>query len=168
VLTAILDTPAGPQAFTVTHLAWQYDAGPLRVRQLGAVVDQVARHRSEAPDAPPPILGGDFNATPDSDEIRRLTGRAAPFRAGLVFTDCWDAVGQGTGHTWTRDNPHAAEALWPRRRIDYLFVAWPRPKPLANPQAAVLAGTEAVDGVVPSDHYAVVVDLDDRRRLGEP
>lgn len=164
-LTAVVDGPAGPQPFIVTHLAWQYDAGPLRIRQLEAVVDLVSRHRPEDPDAPPPVLGGDFNAVPDSEEIRRLTGRAAPYRPGLVFTDCWEVVGDGPGHTWTRDNPNAADALWPRRRLDYVFVAWPRPKPLANPRSAELAGHRAHDGIVPSDHYAVVVELDDGQTL---
>lgn len=167
-LTAILDTPNGPQPFTVTHLAWQYDASVLRQAQLEAVVDLVIRHRSDDPEVdPPPVLAGDFNAVPDSDEIRRLTGRSAPVRPGLIFTDCWEAVGSGVGYTWTRDNPHSAAALWPRRRLDYVFVAWPRPKPLANPLSARLAGTRPHDGpdgpMVPSDHAAVVVELDDRQ-----
>ena len=162
-LLAAIETPRGPQAFTVTHLAWQYDAGPLRRRQLEAVVALVDRHRPDDEAAPPPVLAGDLNAVPESEEIRRLTGLADPYRDGLVFTDCWAAVGDGPGHTWTRDNPHAADALWPRRRIDYVLVAWPRSKPLGNPRTARLAGVEPRDGVVPSDHYAVVVELDDRQ-----
>ena len=127
-----------------------------------------AQHRrpgSEPPASPPTILAGDFNAVPDSDEIRRLTGLSTPYRPGRVFTDAWAAVGDGPGHTWTRDNPHAGDALWPRRRLDYVFVSYPRAKPLANPVAAWLAGVDPIDGVVPSDHYAVVVELDDRQTL---
>ncbi len=164
-LAATVATPAGPQLFTVTHLAWQYDAGPLRVRQLQAVVDLVERLRSKDPESAPAVIGGDFNAVPESDEIRRLTGMAESFQPGLVFTDCWAAVGDGPGYTWSRDNPHSAEALWPRRRLDYVFVAWPRPKPLSNPLAMELAGVQPVEGIVPSDHYAVVADLDDRTEL---
>jgi endonuclease/exonuclease/phosphatase family metal-dependent hydrolase len=162
-LTARIETPWGLQPFTVTHLAWQYDASRLRLAQLESVVDLVGRHLPDEPTAPPPVLAGDFNAVPDSDEIRRLTGRSAPIRHGLVFTDCWEAVGDGPGHTWTRDNPNASEALWPRRRLDYVFVAWPRPKPLGNPRSARLAGTTPHRGIVGSDHYAVVVELDDRQ-----
>lgn len=164
-LAVVIATPAGPQLFTVTHLAWQYDAGVLRATQLQEVVELIDRLRSDDPEAPPPILAGDLNAVPDSDEIRRLTGLAAPYRAGLIFTDCWAAVGDGDGHTWTRANPHSAEALWPRRRLDYVLVAWPRPKPLSNPLRAELAGVDAPLGIVPSDHYAVVVELDDRQTL---
>ncbi|MEM7325095.1 MAG: endonuclease/exonuclease/phosphatase family protein [Actinomycetota bacterium] len=195
-LAAVVETPDGLQPVVVTHLAWQYNAGPLRVRQLeetvrfavaqaaavtddgrptDAVDDGAAKTggtRSSDGAGLPIILGGDFNAVPDSDEIRRLTGLAAPYVPDVVFTDCWAAVGDGDGHTWTRANPHSADALWPRRRLDYVFVAWPRPKPLRNPVAAFLAGTEPVEygdgppgGIVPSDHYAVVVQLDDRQTL---
>ncbi len=165
VLASRVRTPAGSQLFSVTHLAWQYDAGPLRMRQLEVVVGFVDRLRSDDPATPPVVLGGDFNAVAEADEIRRMTGLAEPYRPGLIFTDCWAAAGDGPGHTWSRDNPHAADALWPRRRLDYVFVAWPRPKPLSNPVSAALAGVEPHGGVVPSDHYAVVVELDDRQTL---
>lgn len=164
-LAAMIETPAGPQLFTVTHLAWQYDAGPLRLRQLQEVVNLVDEMRTEGIEDPPPILAGDFNAVPESDEIRRLTGLSTPFAPDLIFTDCWAAVGDGPGYTWTRDNPYAADALWPRRRLDYIFVAWPRQKPLCNPRSARLAGLGASDEMVPSDHYAVVAELDDRQTL---
>ncbi len=168
-LAATIATPAGPQIFTVTHLAWQYDAGPLRMVQLQAVVDLIARLRSDEPDDPPPILAGDLNAPPEADEIRRLTGLSAPYKPGLIFTDSWAAVGDGPGYTWTRSNPHSADALWPRRRLDYVMVAWPRQKPLSNPQRAELAGVDPPPGAEPaivgSDHYAVVVELDDRQTL---
>lgn len=172
-LAATIDTPGGPQPFVVTHLAWQYEAGPLRVRQLQEVVTFATAQVSDGDSVGPPlILGGDMNAVPDSDEIRRLTGLGTPFDPNLVFTDCWAAVGDGDGHTWTRANPHAADASWPRRRLDYVFVAWPRQKPMGNPLQAYLAGTESVvydggpaGGIVPSDHYAVVVELDDRQTL---
>ena len=167
-LAVVVATPAGQQLMTVTHIAWQYNAGPLRLAQLQAVVDLIDRHRPQDPDAPAPILAGDFNSVPESDEIRRLTGLSTPFHDELVFTDCWAAVGDGPGYTWTRDNPHSADALWPRRRLDYVFVGWPRPKPLGNPLSAELVGVDPVEGIVPSDHYGVVVELDDRTSLDEP
>jgi endonuclease/exonuclease/phosphatase family metal-dependent hydrolase len=154
--------PVGPVLAVVTHLAWQYDQSQLRCRQLAEVVALIARHRSDNPAHPPVILGGDLNAVPDSDEVRRLTGLSQPYAPGLVFTDCWAAAGDGPGFTWSRDNPHAADALWPRRRIDYVFVSWPRAKPLGNPVAAEVIGRQARRGVVPSDHYGVLVELDDR------
>ncbi len=164
VLACWVEAPPEPWLVVVTHLAWRYDESELRQRQLAEVVDLIGRHLPDDPDRHPPvILGGDLNAVPESDEIRRLTGLAAPYRPGLVFTDCWAAVGDGPGHTWTRDNPNASEALWPRRRLDYVLVTWPRPKPTGNPQSARLIGTNpGSGGVVPSDHYGVLVELDDR------
>ncbi|MGF1597702.1 MAG: endonuclease/exonuclease/phosphatase family protein [Acidimicrobiales bacterium] len=152
-------TPAGPLLVVVTHLAWQYDQSIVRQRQLTEVVELIGRHAD--PDRPV-VVGGDLNAGPDSDEIRRLTGLSAPYGDGIVFTDSWAAVGDGPGYTWSRENPNAADALWPRRRLDYVLVSWPRPKPWCNPRAAALFGTTERHGVVPSDHYGVVVDLDDR------
>jgi len=105
------------------------------------------------------LMAGDFNAVPDSDEIRMLTGRKEPAIGGLVFTDAWEVAGEGDGFTWRRDNPYIAETTWPNRRLDYVFVSWPRPKPMGNPLRAWLAGCQAVDGVQPSDHAALVVDL---------
>lgn len=164
-----IDHPDGPQVVVTTHLDWRYDASALREAQLSDLLGWLAERAptGEIETIRPLILGGDLNALPESDEVRRLVGLSpgylpdseAPMR---VFTDCWAAVGDGPGITWTRANPHSADALWPERRLDYVLVAWPRTKPDGNPRRAMLAGTEAVDGVVPSDHYAVVVDLDDR------
>ncbi len=174
-LIATIDDDAGHRLFVTTHLAWQYHASATRQVQLQAVVDAVERHRwRDDADGPaggneprPVILTGDLNGTPDSQEIRRLTGLEPGYRPELIFIDSWAAVGDGPGHTWTRDNPHAVEASWPRRRLDYVLVSWPRAKPFCSPVSARLAGTEPVpvpDGpaIVPSDHYAVIVDLDDR------
>ena len=63
------------------------------------------------------------------------------------------------GHTWATANPYLADGAMPNRRLDYLLVSWPRPRPAGNPVRCWLAGTEAVDGVQPTDHYAVVADL---------
>ena len=161
-LAVQVDAPTSPIVVVVTHLAWEYDKSELREQQLFEVVALVDRHRSPDPTSPPVILGGDFNAVPESDEIRRLTGLSRPYLPGLVFTDVWDAVGDGPGHTWTRDNPNSDEALWPRRRLDYLFVSWPRAKGFANPVSAELVGVEPRGAVVGSDHYGVMAELDDR------
>ncbi len=160
-LAVRIDAPNGELVAAVTHLAWQYDQSELREKQLGEVVALVERHRPDE-EAAPVLLGGDMNAVPESDEIRRLTGLSRTYVPGLVFTDVWAAVGDGPGYTWTRDNANSAEALWPRRRLDYVFVSWPRHKPYLNPVSARLVGVEAHGGVVGSDHYGVLAQLDDR------
>lgn len=159
VIGAVAEAPNGPVPIYVTHLHWPYDGSEVRVRQVRFVHSFVKRRRRSDDDAFPPVLAGDLNATPESAEVRQLTGREPGLRPGLVFHDAWPQVGDGPGYTWSGHNPHLAEASWPNRRVDYVLVAWPRAKPVGNPQAARLAGTEPVDGVVPSDHYAVVADL---------
>lgn len=157
-LVAVLDTPAGPWPVVSTHLDHRFDASAVRQAQCTALLGIVAAAR--AGDAsPPPIVAGDLNAVPDSDEIRMLTGRRASSVPGVVLSDCWEQVGDGPGWTWRRENPHLPDTAWPNRRLDYVLVAWPRPKPLGNPRRAWLAGVDPVDGVQPSDHAAVVVDL---------
>jgi endonuclease/exonuclease/phosphatase family metal-dependent hydrolase len=51
------------------------------------------------------------------------------------------------------------DSAWPERRLDYVMVGWPRARPAGNPVRARLFGVEPHDGVVPSDHYGVAVDL---------
>ncbi len=195
VLAGWVDVGWTEQLVVTTHLEWRYGESALRQRQLQFVVDYVADLLSEHPDwptedvgprnpGPPAILTGDLNATPDSQELRQLTGLEPPYRRDLIFTDAWAVTNDDLGYTWTRDNPNSSEALWPRRRLDYVLVSWPRPKPWANPLSSRLAGTGTVDvgsdgsgdiaqdqddwsgPLAPSDHYAVVVDLDNRQTLG--
>lgn len=170
------------QLVATTHLDWHYGASALRQRQLAAIVDfladlAAAEHERAYPGngdegeegepiGPLPIiLGGDFNGQPESQEVRRLTGLEPPYRPGLVFTDAWAATSDAPGYTWTRENANAKDAAFPRRRLDYVFTSWPRTKPYGNPLRCRLAGTEPHGDTVPSDHYAVVVELDDRIEL---
>lgn len=166
-ILTVLDAPHGPTAVATTHLDWHYDQSTTRQRQLEALVPVFARWQREHAPEQAMVFGGDFNAMPDSDEVRRLTGLAAGYEPGLVFTDGWAATNDDLGYTWTRENPNSPDAQWPKRRLDYVFVSWPRPKPTGNPVRSMLAGVEKHDGVVPSDHYAVVVDLDDRPAFEE-
>ena len=160
ILLAEAATPWGGWTFGSTHLDYQFDQSATRQVQIGEVLDAVIERRGDPAHDLPVVIAGDFNAVPDSDEIRMATGRAAPPRAGVLLSDCWEHVGADDGCTWRRDNPYQADTAWPQRRLDYVFVSWPRPKPIGNPVAAWLAGVDAVDGVVPSDHAAVVVELD--------
>lgn len=163
-LTALVDTPWGPWPVLCTHLDHRFDDSVVRQRQAEQLLDLVASLRGSPEVDPPVVVGGDLNAVPDSDEVRLLTGRRAAPVPGLVLSDCWEQVGEGPGHTWRADNPYQAHTAWPNRRLDYVLVSWPRPKPFGNPCRAHLAGVEPEDvgegmPVVPSDHAAVVVDL---------
>jgi endonuclease/exonuclease/phosphatase family metal-dependent hydrolase len=159
LVRARLDTPHGLVDAYSTHLAYRFDESALRSSQLTTVCETIARNHTDNPVQFPPILCGDLNATPNSREVHALTGQARPPVPGLVFTDTWAAVGRGPGYTWDTRNPHLADSTWPRRRLDYVLVGWPRDKPVGNPIRARLAGARPRDGIWPSDHLAVVVDL---------
>jgi endonuclease/exonuclease/phosphatase family metal-dependent hydrolase len=152
---------AGPrgliQVYGLVMDAWWFDQSRDRqraVRDLAAFVCQAQDERA------PLLVCGDFNADPDSDEIRLLTGRTTAPAPGLSCYDAWEVAGPATpGHTWSNGNPWATGLLWPNRRIDYIFSAAPRRGGAGHPVRATLAGTRPAGGVHPSDHYAVLADL---------
>ena len=156
---ALFGRIAGPRgmlsAFSVA-LDWPLYASAVRqasVRQLVSFVLEVAGPTF------PTVICGDFNASPDSDEIRMLTGRSDTAAPGFALFDAWEMAGTGAGHTWARGNPWAAPALLPDKRIDYILVGRPRRGGAGHVVGCAIAGTEPVAGIVPSDHYAVVADL---------
>ena len=159
MLWATIDAPFGPLQLVCTHLSHGFDQSALRQRQLGQVAQLLADRRGEPKEAYPPVLVGDLNAVPDSDEVRRLTGLGAAYVPGFVATDAWAQAGEGPGATYSAANPHVVDSAWPERRLDYVLVGWPRPRPQGNPVAARRFGVEPVDGVVASDHYGVVAEL---------
>jgi endonuclease/exonuclease/phosphatase family metal-dependent hydrolase len=160
-LFVTIDAPFGPLIVASTHLDHHFDASASRQAQAAALAGYVAERRGDPASAFPLIVAGDLNAVPDSEEIRGLTGRRVPPVPGLVFTDAWEVAGDGdAGITWTT-TAHQPHTAWPRRRLDYVLVSWPRPKPLGNPLRCAVIGTEAVGDppLLPSDHFGVVADL---------
>ena len=159
VLWARTEAPLGMVDVFTTHLSHGFDQSALRQRQVCEVAEFVAARR-QPPDAGyPPVLMGDFNAVPDADEMRLLDGRSAVPVPGLVFSDVWPQGGEGPGWTYCADSPHVQDSAWPDRRLDYVFVGWPRARPAGNPVSARTFGAEPVDGIVASDHLGVVADL---------
>ncbi len=126
VVHVAIDGERGPIQLFAVMLDYPLDASALRqgqVRQLVQFVQEVASRRE------PVIVCGDFNAGPDSDEIRMLTGRAATASPGMVFYDSWEVAGDGSaGHTWSNSNPLAAVGLYPEPplRLRLLCLAAPR------------------------------------------
>lgn len=162
VIAALVDTPWGRWPVSSTHLDHRFDASATRRLQVLRLLELARSWRGDPERDLPLVLGGDLNAVPDSDEIRTLTGRRAGVE-GIVFSDAWEQAGDGDGATWLRANPYNVDTAWPDRRIDYLLVSWPRPKPTGNPIRAwrVADGPRVVDGqaVWPSDHAATVAEL---------
>ena len=70
LLLAEIASPAGKLPFFVTHLNWKLHDGVVRERQVVAIAAHV---KAEAPATGlPAVLVGDFNAEPESAEIRFL------------------------------------------------------------------------------------------------
>jgi len=153
---ADIDGPRGALQVFSTHLNWRFDQSDVRQEQVRAITEFV---RGSPLRTFPPILCGDFNAPPEADEIRMLTGKAAVPSPPLVFHDAFEVAGTGPGVTWSNANPFAALDLEPDRRIDYVFVGWPKAGGAGQPRSASVVGTEPVGGVHPSDHLAVLAEL---------
>jgi endonuclease/exonuclease/phosphatase family metal-dependent hydrolase len=158
VLFAVVDGPRGPVHVFVVMLDYPLHASGVRqaqVRQLAAFVARVSHGGY------PVVVCGDFNAGPDSDELRMLTGRSETPVPGLVFYDAWELSGDGTpGYTWSNRNPLAAPGLYPDRRFDYILSAWPRAGGVGHPTHCELLGdTPTPEQPQLSDHYGVLADL---------
>lgn len=159
LLAATVDAPYAKIPFFTTHLAASAYASTARLTQVDHIRERVAARPS---DSHPPVLTGDFNAEPDSDEMRALGGdkttpRTAP---GLILMDAWRFADPGdAGLTWDRRNPHVASAPEPSMRIDYIRVGLRYDIEAGRVESVRVAGTEPVAGVWPSDHFAVVADL---------
>ena len=158
VLYAELAGPRGPiQVYGVVMDAWWFDESQARQDAVRAFLTHVNEFQDSLI---PLIVCGDFNADPESDEIRMMTGRTAAPAPGLSFYDAWEIAGGGNrGCTWSNANPWATQLLWPERRIDYVFTAAPRRGGAGHPLSASLLGTAPVQGVYPSDHYGVQADV---------
>ncbi len=155
LLCAELDAPFGRVPFFVTHLNWKLHEGHVRYEQVRFVAGEVM---ARAPIAGfPPILVGDLNAEPDSDEIRYLRGFTGEKR--VYFADAFGVAGEGAGVTFSpRTNPFAGETHEPERRIDYVLVRGPDSRARGRVTRARVCFDRA-EPVFPSDHYGVVAEI---------
>ena len=157
VLFAALDGPRGSIEVFLAATDYPLDASAVRqdqVRQLAAFVRERTRQRSVT------IVFGDFNAGPEADEMRTLTGQSDTAAPGLVFYDAWEIAGDDSpGYTWSNSNPLAAVGLYPNRRIDYILSAWPRAHGVGHPTHCERLGVVPPDQPQLSDHYGVLADL---------
>jgi endonuclease/exonuclease/phosphatase family metal-dependent hydrolase len=160
-LYARLTRPDCEVPFFTAHLTSTLDGSAVRRQQVTALVEFVAAHRGGTEH--PAVVTGDFNAVPDSDEIRLLGGyRTPPAVPGEVLFDAWEFMPDPYKAPPTWDalaNPHAAALRLPSARVDHVFVGPSGRDGLGRVRGVRRAGDEAVEGVWGSDHAAVVVDL---------
>lgn len=156
---AHIEAPGGSLPMFTTHLTYRPGGSRIRLEQVRRLARFVADHTT-VDGAYPPVLTGDLNAEPDSDEIRLLGGvQTEPAVPDLVLLDAWRYAEPGDpGYTWDLRNGYQADSVIPSSRIDYVFVG-PAREGRGRVRSVRLAGDRPVDGVWPSDHYAVVADL---------
>jgi endonuclease/exonuclease/phosphatase family metal-dependent hydrolase len=133
-----------------------------RVREIRDDLDALPAGIGGTRPAMPAILCGDFNAEPESDEIRFLSSLTALDGRTTFWQDAWRVAGDGAGLTqdW-RTNPIAAAMNIHRKRIDYVFVGDPfgRAGSAGRVLGAEVVFDEPLTGVLASDHAGLVVDI---------
>ena len=161
-LSVTIDAPFGPLSFTSTHLNFKLHHGMIREQQVAALCDFALRRRPR--DGFPPIIVGDFNAEPDSSEIRYVSGFHSIGGRSVQFFDAWRVAGDGgPGYTWSNRNDYARIALEPDRRIDYIFAGYPirmgEQFGLGHIERCEVVCNHERDGVWPTDHFGVYAEL---------
>lgn len=197
LLWAELDVPGGAPSSTgigpgkvavfCTHLNYRMSHGLEREAQVASIDQQIRSVTAQLAESaqraaqltgqpngaaglPAPLvtlLMGDFNATPDSDEMRflrglhTLAGRRTYYQdAFMVRSDVSPAL--DPGYTWSRRNPYTQKLrfLQADRRLDYIYVGQPSRdgRGTVHDCRVVLDAPDA-DGVYPSDHFGVLAEI---------
>jgi endonuclease/exonuclease/phosphatase family metal-dependent hydrolase len=161
VLSAAIAATAGqpPTWVHVTHLNYRLAHGRQREEQVIAI-DEVVAGKS---DSVPQILLGDFNARPESDEIRWLCGLTTLAGRRTSFQDAWGRRHPALpGWTWAAANPYTAPLAFLQcdRRLDYIFVTPERRDGRGRIlDCRIVFDQPAADGVYASDHYGLIADV---------
>jgi endonuclease/exonuclease/phosphatase family metal-dependent hydrolase len=159
LLSARVETAAGTIWVHTTHLNYRLHHGKQRQDQVMAIEAAVAARAGDVPQ----VLMGDFNARPESDEIRWLKGLTSLDGRRVHYQDAWERIHPGEpGWTWASANPYTAPLafLEPDRRIDYIFVTPMRRDGRGRIRdSAIVFSAPAEDGVHASDHYGLLADV---------
>jgi endonuclease/exonuclease/phosphatase family metal-dependent hydrolase len=172
LLSAAIETAAGPIWVHATHLHYRLDDGVARERQVVAIDDAIRRVGRDR-DSPPQILCGDFNAIADSDEIRFLRGLTTLAGRRTHFQDAWLRLhrepgagdGPAQGITWSSENrfTRPLRSLDLDRRIDYVLVTTRKKdgRGTVHDCRVVMTEREGLGEVeiCASDHYGVCADI---------
>ncbi len=153
-----------------THLSWQLDEGALRQKQ----VDELIEFTDEKAAASEGVALGDFNALPETAEIKKMNvlGKWVDTFAALHPCCARSATRRGRSNshddlhparscahwTWDNRNPYAASSFhkMPDRRIDYIFMRNQRHF-LGRLTDVKLVYTEPdAEGVYATDHFGVL------------
>lgn len=161
VMMVELELPNGAIRCFNTHLDYHPSHGPQRERQV-LRLDEIIRSYS---DDVPAIVMGDFNATPDHDEIRFLRGRHTIEGRRAHYHDTYArarTLEDPSGMTWARRNSFTRRWWWLEadRRIDYIFLTSISPEGLGEVRSCrVVLDQPDDEGLYPSDHFGVLAEI---------
>jgi len=161
LLSGRVATDGGPVWLHTTHLNYRLDDGLSREVQVTAIDARLRDFGRGNTDAPQ-ILCGDFNATPDSDEIRFLRGLTTLADRRTHFQDAWlRRHPDEDGITWSSENEltRPLRSLDIDRRIDYVFVTSRKKDGRATIHDCRVVLSEREEGICASDHYGVLADV---------
>lgn len=131
-----------------THLSWKPQEGSVREKQ----VEEILRIMQETAQNESQMIMGDFNASPDTDEIYKMTQVGG-------FSDAYAKMLPGdSGLTWDNGrNPYAchSDPKLPSRRIDYLFLKGEMLLSRLKKMRLVFSDFNQ-DGVCASDHFGLL------------
>jgi endonuclease/exonuclease/phosphatase family metal-dependent hydrolase len=162
LLSARIHTPAAPLWLHCTHLSHRLDDGVAREHQVAAVDQAIRDLGMGADDAPVHVLCGDFNADPDSDELRFLRGLTTLAGRRTAYQDAFARVHpHAAGFTWCTElgAARARRSNDADRRLDYVFVSPRRKDGRGTVHDAQVVLHERAGDVAASDHYGVLADI---------
>ena len=157
LLRARIETPVTKLDFYTTHLNWKLDEGYIREEQVLAIQHYVKKYN----DGLPVIMSGDFNAKPESAEIRFLTGNQSLKGESAYYQDAWYMTHRHEdGYSWSYKNAYTRPWLEPDRRIDYIFVSQPtRESKGIILDCHLVLNRPDLSGVFPSDHFGMLAEI---------
>ena len=158
LLSAAVDTPSGPVWCHTTHLHYRLADGVAREKQVLAIDRVIQSIQTDAPQ----LLCGDFNATPDHDEIRFLRGLTTLEGRRTHYQDAFLRIHPAEpGHTWSSENEHTRplRSLDIDRRIDFVFVTTRDKDGRGTVRDSRVVLAEREQGVAASDHFGVLAEV---------
>jgi len=125
-LATRIATPVGELSFTTTQLASDPAGSATRIDQIEALARHVATYDVGREHALPPVVCGDFNASPEADEMRLIEGHlTAPVISGQLLVNAWRYHPLPIPPTWNPANPFVAMTREPAATIDHILVGRP-------------------------------------------
>jgi endonuclease/exonuclease/phosphatase family metal-dependent hydrolase len=159
LLSARLQLPGRDLWVHNTHLNYRLAHGRQREDQVRAIHQVVSsRNPSE-----PQLMLGDFNARPESDEMRWLTGLTTLDGQRVLYQDAWARLHPSDpGWTWARANSYTSRLafLQPDRRLDYIFVTPERRDGRGRVlDCRLVFDQPGAGGVWASDHFGLYAEV---------